>query len=62
MRSKGAISEPKIPGSSELTITYRSTDSLKLDEQNLARHSNKQIRKIASSIEGVGFVVPVIIN
>lgn len=43
-------------------ITYRSVSDLKLDPRNPRRHKQKQIRKIAASIQGFGFIVPVLVD
>jgi hypothetical protein len=41
-----------------MSIVYRTIDQLKPDPANPRRHSKKQIRQIANSIEGFGFNVP----
>ena len=43
-----------------LTIVYRPIDQLKLDPANPRRHSKKQVRQIAKSIELFGFNVPIL--
>jgi DNA modification methylase len=45
-----------------LEITYRLVDGLKPDPANPRRHSKKQVRQIANSIETFGFNVPVLID
>ena len=46
----------------DLRIVHRRTDMLKPDPANPRRHSTKQIRQIARSIEAFGFVVPVLVD
>ena len=48
--------------SKPLKIIYRSIEELTPDPANPRRHSKKQIRQIAASIEEFGFVVPILIN
>ena len=48
--------------SKPLKIIYRSIEELTPDPANPRRHSEKQIRQIAASIEEFGFVVPILIN
>ena len=43
-----------------LIVVYRPTDQLKLDPANPRRHSKKQVRQIANSIEVFGFNVPIL--
>ena len=43
-------------------IVYRPIDQLKPDPANPRRHSKKQIRQIANSIEAFGFNVPILID
>ena len=43
-------------------MVYRAIDQLKPDPTNARRHSKKQIRQIANSIEGFGFNVPILID
>ena len=43
-------------------VTYRPIFELKLDPRNPRRHSPKQIRQIARSMEAFGFVVPVLVD
>jgi DNA modification methylase len=45
-----------------LEITYRLVDGLKPDPANPRRHSKKQVRQIANSIQTFGFNVPVLID
>ena len=45
-----------------MEITYRLVDGLKPDPANPRRHSKKQVRQIANSIETFGFNVPVLID
>jgi len=54
--------EDKPPSTAGLAITCRSIDALKPDPANPRRHSRKQIRQIASSIESFGFAVSVLID
>jgi ParB-like chromosome segregation protein Spo0J len=46
----------------DLKVVYRRLDELKCNPTNPRRHSNKQIRQIADSLEAFGFVVPVMID
>lgn len=48
--------------SNHFQVMYRPISSLKLDTGNPRKHSPKQIREIASSIEGFGFNVPVLVD
>jgi hypothetical protein len=50
------------PGPARMLIVYRSIDELIPDPANPRRHSRKQIRQIASSIEVFGFNVPILID
>jgi len=43
-----------------LSIVYRPIDQLKLDPANPRRHSKRQVRQIANSIELFGFIVPIL--
>lgn len=45
-----------------LSIVYRSIDSIQLNPQNPRLHSKKQVRQIARSIETFGFNVPILID
>jgi len=45
-----------------LKIVYRRVDQLKLDPANPRRHTKKQIRQIANSIQAFGFNVPILID
>lgn len=45
-----------------LKVVYRPIDELKPDAANPRRHSKRQIRQIAASIEAFGFNVPILIN
>jgi DNA modification methylase len=45
-----------------LSVEYRSLTSVRFDPRNPRRHSKKQIRQIARSIETFGFNVPVLID
>src|ERR1700730_5486928 len=47
---------------SRLSVVYRRIDDLKPDPANPRLHSKKQIRQIANSIEGFGFIVPILID
>jgi DNA modification methylase len=48
--------------SKPLKIIYRSIEELTPDPANPRRHSKKQIKQIAASIEEFGFVVPILID
>jgi len=43
-------------------LIYRRVDEIKPDAANPRRHSKKQIRQIAASIEAFGFIVPILID
>ena len=45
-----------------LIISYLALSALVLDPRNPRRHSPRQIRQIARSIEAFGFVVPILID
>jgi ParB-like chromosome segregation protein Spo0J len=45
-----------------LKLIYRRVDEIKPDAANPRRHSKKQIRQIAASIEAFGFIVPILID
>jgi len=45
-----------------LEVVYRTIDEIKPDPANARRHSGKQIRKLADSIETFGFNVPVLVD
>ena len=45
-----------------LSVAYLELDRLKPDPSNARRHSKKQIRQIASSIEAFGFNVPILVD
>ena len=45
-----------------ISLTYRPISELKPDPNNARRHSKKQIRQIAHSIEVFGFNVPVLVD
>ena len=53
---------PARSGDDPLTIVYRPIGDLKPDPANPRRHSKKQIRQIADSIETFGFNVPILID
>src|SRR5437868_3374779 len=46
----------------KLAIVYHRIDALKPDPTNPRRHSKKQIRQIANSIQAFGFNVPVLVD
>ena len=45
-----------------LIINYLALSALVLDPRNPRRHSPRQIRQIARSIEAFGFVVPILVD
>ena len=45
-----------------LKILYRQIDTVKLDPANPRRHSKKQVRQIANSIEAFGLITPILID
>ena len=50
------------PSRAPLSVAYLSLDRLAPDPTNARRHSKKQIRQIASSIEAFGFNVPILVD
>ena len=52
--------EHNLRGSTNLKIVYRRIDTLKPDPANPRRHTKKQIRQIADSIEAFDFNVPIL--
>jgi DNA modification methylase len=55
---------PNFPrsGGAPLSIAYRAVDQLRPDPGNARRHSKKQVRQIARSIETFGFIVPILVD
>jgi ParB-like chromosome segregation protein Spo0J len=53
-------SPPKRPAN--VVVTFGAISELKLNPHNPRRHSPRQIRQIAASIEAFGFNVPVLID
>jgi DNA modification methylase len=51
---------PAVGAAVPLRIVYRRTDRLKPDPANPRRHSKKQVRQIANSIQDFGFNVPIL--
>jgi DNA modification methylase len=51
---------PGLGQSEPLKLLYRRIDELKPDPANPRRHSKKQIRQIARSIQTFGFIVPIL--
>ncbi len=49
-------------GLAELSVTFKSVDSLKPYRANARTHSQKQLQQIAASISAFGFVNPVLID
>ena len=45
-----------------LKLIHRRIDEIEPDAANPRRHSKKQIRQIAASIEAFGFIVPILID
>jgi ParB-like nuclease family protein len=45
-----------------LSIVYRNVGELKIDPRNPRRHSKKQVKQIARSIQTFGFTVPLILD
>jgi DNA modification methylase len=62
MTTKGPGPEKTNGADRPLSIMYRKVTDLKLAPGNPRRHSRKQIRQIARSIEAFGFNVPVLID
>jgi DNA modification methylase len=59
---KPNLQSPEQTSRSSLIVTYRRIAELKPDPANPRRHSKKQIRQIARSIEAFGFNVPVLLD
>jgi len=56
-------SNPALPSHDlRMSVVYRPLDQLKPDPTNARRHSHKQIRQIARSIETFGFNVPILVD
>src|SRR5271163_4557932 len=51
-----------VAAAGDLAVVYRPIDQLKPDPANPRRHSKKQIRQIANSIQAFGFNVPILID
>lgn len=49
-------------GQSELAIVWRPIAALKLDQENPRSHTPKQIRRLAASIESLGFNHPILVD
>ena len=45
-----------------IEVVYRPIDQLRPDPKNARRHSRKQIRQVADSIQTFGFNVPILID
>ncbi len=66
--SLGPAGSSRIPKASQsslhqqLVVTYSPLNALSPDPRNPRKHSNKQIRQIASSIATFGFVAPVLVD
>jgi len=54
--------EHSLKESTSLKIVYRRIDTLKPDPANPRRHTKRQIRQIADSIETFDFNVPILID
>ena len=61
-KRQASLRAPQRHEKPDLKVVYRQLDELKLNPTNPRRHSNKQIRQIADSLEAFGFVVPVMID
>jgi DNA modification methylase len=54
---------PEIPAKvPRIAVTYRPLSDLKPDPRNPRRHSQRQIRQIAKSIQAFGFNVPILVD
>jgi DNA modification methylase len=63
MNSSNLIAKPaRVRRAKLLKIVYRPIEQLKLNPANPRRHSNKQIRQIANSIQAFDFNVPILID
>jgi len=54
--------QDRLKRNSNLNIQYRRIDTLQPDPANPRRHSKKQLKQIANSIEVFDFIVPVLID
>jgi 16S rRNA G966 N2-methylase RsmD len=54
--------ELQVSGKLNMSVIYRKLDQLKPNPENPRRHSKKQVRQIAASIEAFGFNVPILID
>src|SRR5271156_4543919 len=62
-KSKAAAKAARSPArEAPLSVAYLPLDRVKPDPTNARRHSKKQIRQIASSIETFGFNVPILVD
>lgn len=53
---------PRFPGTLAPQIVHRAPNSLRVNPRNVRRHSKRQIRQIASSIEAFGYLAPILID
>lgn len=53
---------PTDPGQNRLAITYRNPAELRPDPQNPRLHPKSQIKRLASSIQTFGFLMPVLVD
>jgi DNA modification methylase len=56
------VERPPVRRDDQLKVVYRAIRDLKPDPANPRRHSSKQVRQIARSIETFGFNVPVLVD
>lgn len=59
---KNSLTSSRTQSDSSLSVVLRSTDSIKVNDENPRLHSDKQIRQIAKSIESFGFNVPILVE
>ena len=62
MAAQGIAGDRDGMRSSRISITYQPIESLKSDPGNARKHSKKQIRQIARSIETFRFNVPIVVD
>lgn len=53
---------PDLKPHAPLSVVYRAVDELRLDPRSPRKHTKKQIRQIARSIEAFGYNVPVLVD
>lgn len=51
-----------LPAETPFAVVWRRVEDLQSDPRNLRRYSNKQVRRLAKSIDAFGFNVPILID